>query len=114
RFTLDTLSYYDLALETENAFHMLLLGMLAQLQEQYTIRSNRESGSGRYDILLKPKDRGGTGVVIEVKARKQDLEEALEQIESKGYERELRAEGIEKVLKLAIGVDGKNVEVRIR
>ena len=63
----DTFSYYDTARFTENVYHAYVLGLLAFLSDDYIIRNNRESGEGRYDILLIPMDKGGNGVVIEIK-----------------------------------------------
>ncbi|HPE70387.1 MAG TPA: AAA family ATPase [Thermotogota bacterium] len=111
QFALDTLSYYDLQIQSENTFHVLLLGLLAQLQSHFCIRSNRESGFGRYDILLEPRDPSLPGIVIEVKAGTHDLPKALEQIQEKQYTRELLSKGIKELFLVAIGTEGKKVEV---
>jgi hypothetical protein len=77
----------------------------------YWIKSNRESGKGRYDILLKAKDKNNYSAVIEIKADASDksVEEALGQIEKKEYVQELKSEGYTRILKVALGVDGKSV-----
>ena len=68
KYLLQIVSYHDLAKEPEAFFHGLLLGFIANLQETHEIKSNRESGFGRYDILLIPKDSSQLGIVIEFKA----------------------------------------------
>jgi len=110
QFAAETLSYYDIDIVAENTYHILLLGIFSQLQERYFIKSNRESGLGRYDILLKAKDKNNYSVVIEIKKGIEKLEEAIKQIEEKDYSRELISEGYDKILKVAIGADGKKVE----
>ena len=63
-------SYYDLsAREPEKSYHMFTLGLLALLSSSYIIDSNRESGRGRYDIMLIPRDKSLRGIVIEFKKR---------------------------------------------
>src|SRR6056297_172492 len=111
----ETLSYFDLKQEVENSYHMLLLGIFAQLQDSYIIRSNRESGLGRPDILLKAKDKKHYSAVIELKAESSQkaLDEAMRQIEEKDYVRELESEGYTRILKVALGVDGKSVEGKV-
>lgn len=111
----ETLSYFDLKQEVENSYHMLLLGIFAQLQDSYNIRSNRESGLGRPDILLKAKDKKHYSAVIELKAESSQkaLDEAMRLIEEKDYVRELESEGYTRILKVALGVDGKSVEGKV-
>jgi len=111
KFVLDTLSYYDINGEPENTYHMILLGMFAHLSGGYWIKSNRESGEGRYDILLKAKDRENYSAVIEIKASADKTREGMDQIVEKKYLSELESEGYEKILKLSLGVDRKRVEV---
>jgi hypothetical protein len=96
-------------------FLTFLLGLIARLDRQYRIRSNGESGLGRYDICLIPRDTSKKGIVMEIKAprlgRKETLEQCMaaarEQIEAGKYDTELAAAGVAEVLRLAIGVDGK-------
>ena len=111
KFVLETLSYYDINGEPENTYHMILLGMFAHLSGGYWIKSNRESGEGRYDILLKAKDRENYSAVIEIKASADKTREGMDQIVEKKYLSELESEGYEKILKLSLGVDRKRVEV---
>ncbi len=111
----DTLSYYDIQKDhPEQTYHMLLLGMLTQVQHLYHIRSNRESGQGRYDILLKPKAGKPDlyGVIIEIKKGTDKLEEAMDQIQQKEYAQELRSEGCARIMAIALGVEGKQVEMK--
>ncbi len=62
-----TMSYHDLAGEPERVYHALVLGMLVWLSGRYKIRSNRESGHGRYDLMLTPMDPQRQGIIIEFK-----------------------------------------------
>ena len=116
------MSYHDFSGAPEKVYHALTLGMLVWLTGKYDIRSNRESGYGRYDILLKPKDIQGVGVVIEFKlvdstaatAHEQVLAEALKQIEVRGYATELTAAGIKDILEIAVAFRGKELWVSHR
>ena len=89
--------------------------------EQYLVTSNRESGEGRYDICLQPKRSHLPGILIELKAGKdcsaEELKElaqiALQQIEEKQYDVELRSNGIQTILKYGVAFSGKKVEVAV-
>lgn len=102
----------------ENFYHGLLLGLCAAM-EQYLVTSNRESGEGRYDICLQPRNNSLPGVVIELKAGKgssaAELQRlaamALKQIEDRQYDTELRAQGVQKIFKYGVAFSGKAVEV---
>ena len=90
--------------------------MLLGLSESHDIKSNRESGHGRYDVMIIPKDTNQLGIVIEFKVAKkkelsleQSAQEALEQIESKLYERELNDRGIKKHLLIGMAFCAKEV-----
>lgn len=117
---LQIVSYHDLAKEPEAFFHGLLLGFVASLQESHEIKSNRESGLGRYDILLMPKDTSQLGIVIELKAKKIDettsletlAESALQQIDQQKYTAEFTGRGILRVMKIAIVFQGKQFALR--
>ncbi|MDM8521924.1 AAA family ATPase [Desulfococcaceae bacterium HSG8] len=127
------MSYHDLAGEPEKVYHALVLGMLVWMSGKYEMRSNRESGYGRYDLMLKPDDPEGQGIIIEFKRLDEDeeqdadedgkrkkkkktpqdaLKEALKQIEDRGYAAELEAAGIRKILKLAVVFSGKKLWVK--
>jgi len=122
RFSLSTLSYFDIqGNQPELFYHALVLGMLASLSASHEVRSNRESGYGRYDVMFIPKDRSKPGIVLEFKAvdldKKETLEtaaqKALKQIEDNKYEAELRALGLNTILKLGISFLGKESFVLI-
>ena len=115
-----SVSFYDTAKET--FYHGLVLGLCATLDNQYLITSNRESGDGRYDLQLMPKKDTLPGILIELKVGKEypvsDLKElaetAIRQIEEKHYENELRAKGVDTIVKYGVAFCGKNVEVIIK
>lgn len=119
-FIIKTASYFDISKESEKFYHAFVLGMLIALNGKYEIKSNRESGFGRYDILLVPKDRKEKGFVIEFKKvnerRKETLESAIEsaikQIEDKNYSMELIDLGIKEISLIGIAFEGKEVLVR--
>ena len=102
----------------ENFYHGFMLGLCALLSGAY-ITSNRESGDGRYDIQLKPKDIKLPGVIIELKAEKNCepeklkklSEQALKQIVDKKYDSQMKSEGVATVYKYGVAFSGKAVEV---
>lgn len=115
-----TISFYDSG--TEGFYHGLMLGLIALMDNRYKIKSNRESGDGRYDICLIPKERKYPGIIMELKSEKglseeaieRLSEEALEQITIKRYDVELRDDGIEKILKMGIAFSGKKVNIKAK
>lgn len=90
--------------EPERFYHGFVLGLIVELSDRYTITSNRESGFGRYDVMLEPKRQEEDAVILEFKVfqpRKEKeladtVKAALEQIEEKNYEAVLTAKGVEK------------------
>ena len=110
-------SYFDTA--KEHFYHGLLLGLCAMLDNRYRLSSNEESGDGRYDIALFPRDEKFPGIVIEIKVQKRCsakclkvlAESALEQIEEKNYDAQFEALGVKEVLHYGVAFSGKNVEV---
>ena len=110
KVTMKTISYFDTGNspsdeEPERFFHGFVLGLMVEQSENYIITSNRESGFGRYDIMLEPKDKNNThypGIIIEFKVinprKESSLEEtveaALKQIEEKNYDAELVKRGV--------------------
>ena len=124
RLTLNTFSYFDTGnrpsgIEPERFYHGFVLGLLVDLQQEYWITSNRESGFGRYDIMIEPKDKEKKAFIIEFKVmnpRKEScLEEtlaaALEQIERMRYETILIEKGYaaENIRKYGFVFKGKEV-----
>jgi len=119
-FILNNCSFYDLP---ERSVHMLVLGLLAGLADRYKIQSNRESGHGRYDIMLTPKtpqNLRDPGILIEFKrAKSKDGEklvvfaqEALEQIKNLNYKTQIKADGYQgQIFCYGIAVSGKYVVV---
>ncbi len=105
--------------EPERFYHGFVLGLIVELKDRYVITSNRESGFGRYDLMLKPKNAGDDAVIIEFKVfnkrRDRTLEDtlaaALGQIEEKGYAFSLLAEGIPagKIRRYGFAFQGKEV-----
>lgn len=119
-FVMDSMSYFDVSgKEPEKVYHAFVLGMIVSLSEEYEVKSNKESGFGRYDVMLIPKDTSKLGIIIEFKRIKNTApktidtgtKEALEQIENNKYESELRKRNIRNILKLAIVFKGKEVKV---
>lgn len=115
-------SFHGFSGEPEKVYHALVTGLLVWLWETHEIKSNRESGFGRYDIIIIPKNPGLPGYVIEFKAVDEDINEtvpaavnaAFKQIEDKKYETELVERGIRNIKKLAIVFSGKRVAVKER
>lgn len=105
--------------EPERFYHGFVLGLMAEQAESYEIRSNRESGFGRYDIMMIPKKNTLPAIVIEFKVhnprKEQTFEDtvntALKQIEEKNYDAELIARGIskERIKHYGFAFEGKNV-----
>jgi hypothetical protein len=117
-FTRNVLSYHDTARRPEQVHHAFVIGLLAALDPEYEVRSNRESGKGRPDVLVRPKRAGNPGAVLELKvarAGKKTLDEALAegaaQIRARDYAGELRAAGASPVHAFAVAFDGKDVRV---
>ena len=107
--------------QPERFYHGFVLGLMVELRDRYYISSNKESGFGRYDIMLEPRDKNMDAFIIEFKVvhtrRGETLEEAvkaaLEQIEQKKYEMVLRDRGIsqERIWKYGFAFSGKNVMI---
>ena len=105
--------------EPERFYHGFVLGLLVELNGRYVITSNRESGFGRYDVQLEPQNREDDAILIEFKVRnpqkeqtlEDTLQNALEQIETKGYATGLRQRGIEerKIRRYGVAFEGKKV-----
>ncbi|WP_296054569.1 AAA family ATPase [uncultured Holdemanella sp.] len=112
------ISYYDTT--SESFYHGLVLGLIAMMDNQYKIKSNRESGKGRFDICLMPRNNKHPGMIMELKWKKNLDEnelafladEAICQINSMEYDSEMKSEGTEKILKFGIAFSGKRVCVK--
>jgi len=112
---LKSTSYYDTG--NEDFYHGLILGMTLYLDRDYYVTSNRESGLGRYDVIVEPKNRNNRGYILEFKVAKieKDLEkvskEAIEQIIDKKYDTQLKERGIKDITLLGIAFFGKILKV---
>lgn len=100
--------------------HGLVLGLIALMDNQYKIKSNRESGDGRYDISLIPRENRYPGIIMELKWKKnlneaslaELADEALAQIDKMRYDAEMSEDGSQKILKIGIAFSGKKVVTR--
>lgn len=119
-FVMNTMSYFDpTGEEPERVYQAFVIGILLNLSDNYIIKSNRESGLGRYDVTIMPKDRKRKAYIFEFKkvepARKETLEialqKALAQIEKKQYDRELIEEGMaaDDIIKVGVAFEGKEL-----
>ena len=119
KYMITSISFYDGA--AEGFYHGMVLGLVASLSSKYYIRSNRESGEGRFDLQLEPKNKMLPGILMEFKAvsvsdkdKLSELaEEALAQTKEKQYQRELEDRGIIDIVRYGIAFSGKNAEVRM-
>lgn len=100
-------------------YHGMMLGLCAILGNRYKIRSNRESGLGRFDIQLMPLTKGMPGFIFEFKHTKDEhtdlsalADSALQQIETKKYDTELRDNGVNSIIRIGIAFRGKSAVVR--
>lgn len=122
--SLNMFSYFDTGknlsgAEPERFYHGFVLGLMVDLQDRYTLTSNRESGFGRYDVMLEPKTEADDAIILEFKVfqpkREKGLEDtvqaALAQIDEKDYAAALRAKGItdDRIRRYGFAFRGKEV-----
>lgn len=129
KVALNTFSYFDTGKkpseqkEPERFYHGFVLGLLVDKADQYMVKSNRESGFGRYDVVMEPKDVKAPAVIIEFKIfDKEDKENSLEdtaqnalkQIEEKKYAADLLLRGIpqERILSYGFAFEGEKCLIR--
>ncbi len=115
-------SFMDVGENTaENFYHAFVLGMLVGLKDTYYVNSNRESGMGRYDIMLEPKDKKANSFIMEFKVLENKEEKTIEdtvesakrQIEEKKYEESLIERGFTNITKMVFAFKGKEVKIEV-
>ena len=124
KVALATFSYFDTGKEPseeepERFYHGFVLGLMVELADRYIVTSNRESGFGRYDVMLEPKRPGDDGIILEFKVQDMDSEKelrdtvnaALAQIERQKYETMLAEKGVpqKNIRKYGFAFRGKTV-----
>ena len=123
RVALEMFSYFDTGKNPSDAaperfYHGFVLGLMVELSDRYALTSNRESGFGRYDIMLEPKEMEDNAMILEFKVQEAEekelsdtVKDALRQIDEKKYETLLVAKGIakERIRKYGFAFCGKRV-----
>ena len=118
----DTFSYFDTNTEPERVYQAYVLGLLGIMGDEYVIKSNKESGLGRYDILLLPRNNNDYGIIIEIKQLKKnasadrikvELSDALKQITKNKYYKELVAHKVQNRIEMAMVFVGKEVQLKV-
>ena len=117
KFMVESISSFDTA--NEGFYHGMMLGLCAVLSNRYRVRSNRESGLGRFDIMLIPRVKAIPAFIYEFKYTKDEkadlnelADEALKQIDDKKYDAELSGFGVDNVVKIGIAFRGKTAVVK--
>ena len=118
KFVLETLSYFDTEKKNvEKVYQAFILGMLVNLSGKYEVEFEKESGYGRYDISIIPKDKTKKAIIMELKTidefenetKEMALESAVKQINERQYETAILKRGINDILKMGVVFDGKRV-----
>ena len=116
KLLLESASFYD---SKESFYHGLMFALCLAVNENYDITSNRESGLGRYDIMMMPKNKSLPGIIIEIKTSKKCslarlktlAKTALKQIEEEKYDTKMNQNNIRTIYKFGLAFSGKNVVV---
>jgi hypothetical protein len=116
KFLKESSSFFDVkGQHPEKFYHGFVLGLIVSLADTHTVQSNKESGDGRYDVMLIPKDTKQLGLILEFKVAEEGealdvaAEQALKQINECNYETELQQKNIQKILKVGLAFRGKEV-----
>ncbi len=116
-YLLNTISSFDGT--NEGFYHGMMLGLCAVVSNRYRVSSNRESGYGRFDIQLYPESKSVPGFIFEFKHSKSDAEDldslakqALQQIEERKYDAQMKADGIVDIVKVGIAFRGKHAVIK--
>jgi hypothetical protein len=115
-YVIQTVSCFDPG--NEGFYQGFMIGICAIFSNRYYVRSNRESGYGRFDIQLEPMNKDLPGFIFELKFDRNPeadldalLEEAVGQIEKKRYDVELQSRGIKEIIKIGIAFAGRRVKI---
>lgn len=120
-FILNSMSSHDISSpEPEQSYHLFVLGLLVMLSDDYIVKSNQESGFGRYDIMIIPKQKHRKGIVIELKkvwtrgpdALEIAAQKAIDQIIERKYDQIFKEQGIQHIVCYGIAFEGKAVLVK--
>lgn len=116
QFMIESISYYDGA--NESFYHGMMLGLCAIVSNRYRVKSNGESGDGRFDIQLYPVNKNIPGFIFEFKKTNDEkkmesmVDLALKQIEDNRYDAQMKADGIIKIVKIGIAFCGKHMKAK--